>query len=378
MPKKQISIFALISKYLNSIGIAQKDISTKILASKFEESCYKRPQAKSNIVTANKQGSGSNETHIAITKNAWNIFFSESDIQAYESDGDTRESVQPFTFFECNIHHLLARRASAQSTNPLLGKCDPVGTYKAASVAIIKGSATKWIDTNNGFTQIRLGKKTKDSSTFNDFRLGIQLNDYLIMLKHKYSDNILAICIPSEFCSKYNIISKFEINQKSKAEKKSKMILELQADNNYLLEADEDGTDEITVLKPQPAPKPKSGKNNIKYTAKPSIGRGALKKAKYLCENDPAHITFISKRSGHQYMEPHHLIPLSNQGLFENNIDISPNIISLCPTCHCKIHYGKKEDIKDMLQRFLSNRGNELSKCGIEMDIETLFALYNL
>lgn len=222
MPKKQISIFALISKYLNSIGIAQKDISTKILASKFEESCYKRPQAKSNIVTANKQGSGSNETHIAITKNAWNIFFSESDIQAYESDGDTRESVQPFTFFECNIHHLLARRASAQSTNPLLGKCDPVGTYKAASVAIIKGSATKWIDTNNGFTQIRLGKKTKDSSTFNDFRLGIQLNNYLIMLKHKYSDNILAICIPSEFCSKYNIISKFEINQKSKAEKNQK------------------------------------------------------------------------------------------------------------------------------------------------------------
>ncbi|WP_313164662.1 HNH endonuclease signature motif containing protein [Sedimentibacter sp.] len=377
MAKKQIDIFTLIRKYLKSIGVAEKDFSLKILPEKFEKDFYRRFQEKSNLLTENKQGLGSNETHIAITKNAWYIFFDETDIKNYESDENTRETSQLITFFEGNISHLQLRRISAQPKNSILGDASYTRTYTPSSPNLIKGYSTKWIDSNNGKTQIRLGKITKDSPEFNDFRLGVQLHDLLILLKYKYSGSILAICIPSEFCSKYDIVLKYDIKQKIKSEK-NELIYEQQIDECYLAEANEEGIEEITLLKPLPAPKPKSGKLNSKYIAKSSIGRGALKKAKYLCESNSSHVTFTSKRSGQSYMEPHHLIPLSKQRLFDNNIDISPNIISLCPTCHSKIHYGKKEDVKAMLEQFLSDRNNELSICGIEIDIETLYAFYNL
>jgi len=77
-------------------------------------------------------------------------------------------------------------------------------------------------------------------------------------------------------------------------------------------------------------------------------------------------------------MEPHHLIPISNQGLYSNDIDITSNLICLCPTCHKKIHYGIKADVKSMLQAFYAARQKDLKTCGIEIDIDTLFAYYDI
>lgn len=147
----------------------------------------------------------------------------------------------------------------------------------------------------------------------------------------------------------------------------------------YVDETDEDGTEEETPLAPQPAPKPKSKKpGQARYSAKPSIGRGAIKKAHYTCENDSTHITFTARRNSKNFMEPHHLIPLSKQYLFEHNIDITANIISLCPNCHSKIHYGTVDEIKDLLRKFLALRSTDLATCGIIIDEATLFALYEL
>ena len=77
-------------------------------------------------------------------------------------------------------------------------------------------------------------------------------------------------------------------------------------------------------------------------------------------------------------MEPHHLIPISAQELYDQRIDITSNIICLCPSCHKMIHLGKREDVVKMLDRFLSDRKSDLSTCGIDIDINTLLAHYNL
>lgn len=79
-----------------------------------------------------------------------------------------------------------------------------------------------------------------------------------------------------------------------------------------------------------------------------------------------------------QYMEPHHLIPISKQGLFEHGLDVPANIICLCPTCHSRIHYGTKADVKNMVKELLDKRISALAAYGIEISESELFALYEL
>lgn len=77
-------------------------------------------------------------------------------------------------------------------------------------------------------------------------------------------------------------------------------------------------------------------------------------------------------------MEPHHLIPISLQGYYKHDIDITSNLICLCPNCHKRIHYGTKDDVKKMLTKFHNARQADLKTCGIDIDLITLFAYYNI
>ena len=63
------------------------------------------------------------------------------------------------------------------------------------------------INSHSGSVQVHLGKNQTDSKVFLDFRLGILVDDFLLMFKNKYSDEILAISIPKEFASKFVVSS---------------------------------------------------------------------------------------------------------------------------------------------------------------------------
>lgn len=67
----------------------------------------------------------------------------------------------------------------------------------------------------------------------------------------------------------------------------------------------------------------------------------ALAHAKYCCEIDEEHPTFIRKNSDKNYTEPHHLIPMPCSDQFDVSLDIEENIVSLCSNYHNEIHYGK-------------------------------------
>lgn len=88
----------------------------------------------------------------------------------------------------------------------------------------------------------------------------------------------------------------------------------------------------------------------------------------YNCQIDRNHNTFISMTTGHQYMEGHHIIPLSQQDDFEYSLDCYANIIILCPTCHRFMHYGLRNEKREKLITIYENRAERLSNSGILID----------
>ena len=53
------------------------------------------------------------------------------------------------------------------------------------------------------------------------------------------------------------------------------------------------------------------------------------------CEECHSEAPFIKKSNGLPYLEVHHIIPLS-----ENGLDEVKNTLALCPNCHREIHFG--------------------------------------
>ncbi|WNS82217.1 DUF3578 domain-containing protein [Domibacillus sp. DTU_2020_1001157_1_SI_ALB_TIR_016] len=102
----------------------------------------------------------------------------------------------------------------------------------------------------------------------------------------------------------------------------------------------------------------------------------AIKLADFLCEMDSDHRTF-NLSGGKQFMEKHHLIPMEQYFNFEKSVDHYLNIYSLCPTCHRKIHYGEKEDRKEMLEILYGMRKTNYQEIyGIQLN--DLFRYYNV
>ncbi len=125
-------------------------------------------------------------------------------------------------------------------------------------------------------------------------------------------------------------------------------------------------------------PKPKKYGGVEKYSTNPRRARNALDKANFKCESDPSHVTFINKKSNKQYMEAHHLIPMSQQDSFVYDIDVPENILCLCPTCHRKIHLAQDEDKKEILFELFNKRKGILPERGITIDIKSLFSMYSI
>ncbi len=132
------------------------------------------------------------------------------------------------------------------------------------------------------------------------------------------------------------------------------------------------------------APQPKgpishfSG-NRIIYLRDPAVAKRALSQAGHLCQIDSTHISFIRRNGNTLYMEPHHLIPMSLTDYFGVNLDREQNIFSLCSTCHNQIHYGKKENVRQMVSKlFLSKKCEICSILGRDISLHELFHIYNV
>lgn len=89
------------------------------------------------------------------------------------------------------------------------------------------------------------------------------------------------------------------------------------------------------------------------------------------CQIDESHITFRTASTGKNYVEGHHIIPLSCQNEFEYSLDVLANIIVLCPNCHRKLHYSVREERLDDLYRIYDSRYERFDNAGILTDRST-------
>ena len=120
----------------------------------------------------------------------------------------------------------------------------------------------------------------------------------------------------------------------------------------------------ITTRDLRPKKKPERMNAGNSYERSQAVALRAKILAKYSCELDPGHKTFPST-NGTQYMETHHVIPMSMQDLFEYSLDIDANVACLCPTCHRMLHYGVGEERDNCIRKLLNNRKDDLEKSGI-------------
>lgn len=112
------------------------------------------------------------------------------------------------------------------------------------------------------------------------------------------------------------------------------------------------------------------------YRRDPNVCAQAQRDADFRCEVDSQHLTFTSRVSRSNFVESHHLVPMSAQGEFDVSLDVRENVVALCPTCHRLLHHGLAIQIKPILRELLAKRYEALRSRGIMVDANWLFGVY--
>ncbi|MDE6440187.1 MAG: hypothetical protein K2K51_04125 [Bacteroidales bacterium] len=130
-------------------------------------------------------------------------------------------------------------------------------------------------------------------------------------------------------------------------------------------------------------PQYSSGPDGRIVKKNPKIAKQALASSKYKCAIDAHHTTFTTSR-GVLYMEGHHLIPCTSNNAErfwkqkERNIDCMNNIVSLCPTCHRKIHYASDKEKRIMIEQLYKKYKDKLREVGLDISLTELLELYDI
>lgn len=127
---------------------------------------------------------------------------------------------------------------------------------------------------------------------------------------------------------------------------------------------------------PKPKEKPTviSSNGRATYARDRKTAQKALNRAQHNCEVNKDHPSFIRKNTRLNYTEPHHLIPMAYQDLFNYSLDVEANIVALCSNCHNQIHYGTGS--RGLIEILYTERKQQLKKAGISISLEELLTLY--
>jgi len=130
------------------------------------------------------------------------------------------------------------------------------------------------------------------------------------------------------------------------------------------------------IIGPEKKPSPLPSVVGVKYKRDIKKSKKALKNSNFCCEYDISHKSFISGLTGKMYVEAHHLIPMSEQGRYENSLDIVANIVALCPNCHRLVHHGTFIEKSKLIEFIYSLRHDSINKKGIDISITDLLKIY--
>lgn len=125
---------------------------------------------------------------------------------------------------------------------------------------------------------------------------------------------------------------------------------------------------------------PIKGRHDIlSYPRDEKLIRSVLKREKYRCENDNNHKSFDwEQHPGKNYVEGHHLIPISRFNDFNVSLDVPANIICLCPVCHKCLHHGTPKEKKKILIKLYKLRKDCLISSGLNIEENKLLEYYGI
>ncbi len=138
-------------------------------------------------------------------------------------------------------------------------------------------------------------------------------------------------------------------------------------------------TAEHSTSGPQPKPRMLARQGRTVYTRDPKVAARALAAAGYRCAlatDTFLHVSFLARSNGKNYVEAHHVVPMSRQSEFTYSLDVEANVAALCPNCHRQVHLGRPADKRKILSQLLAARSSGLLGCGIRVDLEQLCAYY--
>lgn len=98
-----------------------------------------------------------------------------------------------------------------------------------------------------------------------------------------------------------------------------------------------------------------------------------IEKGNYKCYLNENHITFKTPNYNN-YVEGHHIIPISLQDSYEEKLDCIDNLIPLCPICHRAIHLSNNETKISILTEILKR--NDKLKTIKDIKLEDLKEIY--
>lgn len=141
-------------------------------------------------------------------------------------------------------------------------------------------------------------------------------------------------------------------------------------------------TNELNKLESQKyeyKPKIEEGKKRVlREKTDPKLKATRIELSNYNCEINEEHKTFTNATGEHQYLECHHIIPISAQKDFPNTkLDSMFNLIAVCPICHAKVHYANTKEKGEIFSKMYELRKNEMQKHGFDLnEINEVFNKY--
>lgn len=186
-------LLRLVQDYYIELGYNNLYVESYFSNQNFKEMISIR-LANANVMIRNKTDKSSHQTHIAITGEAIDFFYTEEEFIVMDNKRVDKKKV---FVTESNIQYL--------NNNPV--NISDVYLLDRISGYVTLGKRTQ--------KQVQLSKRNSENSEcFNMLRLGLYENDLLIMMKYRNEDGILSIGIPQTFYLDYipNYANKYETN----------------------------------------------------------------------------------------------------------------------------------------------------------------------
>lgn len=186
-------LLELVQDYFIDMGFSSLFVEDYFSGKNFKELISIR-LANANVMIRNKTDRSSHQTHIAITGEAIDFFYSQAKFA--EMDNKIVEKRKVYVS-ESNLAALTGQNVVISAGNCL----DRIDGY------VTLGKRTQ--------KQVQLSKRNSENSEcFNNLRLGLYENDLLIMLKYRNEEGMFAIGIPQTFYLDYipNYANKYETN----------------------------------------------------------------------------------------------------------------------------------------------------------------------